>query len=194
MKKLLFLVLTVFLVLFSAQSFACVGKTLIIGAVNSPNDRLLAQMMSVIITERTGTTVNVEYFEDHKQLFEAVKKREINIFTENTGRALQLMDKDAGNDGDLNYSTVKEEFKSQYHLVLLKPFGSMQTAAGDKSFVDVPVVASGVLIDYPALPRVLNKLKGISQDKNYVKLLAAVESGDKPNQVARDFLKKKRFI
>jgi osmoprotectant transport system substrate-binding protein len=194
MKKLLFLVLTVFLVLFSAQSFACVGKTLIIGAVNSPNDRLLAQMMSVIITERTGTTVNVEYFEDHKQLFEAVKKREINIFTENTGRALQLLEKEADSDKDLIYKVVKDEFKSQYHLVLLKPFGSMQTAAGDKSFVDVPVIASGVLIDYPALPRVLNKLKGISQDKNYVKLLAAVESGDKPNQVARDFLKKKRFI
>jgi osmoprotectant transport system substrate-binding protein len=194
MKKLLFLVLTVFLVLFSAQSFACVGKTLIIGAVNSPNDRLLAQMMSVIITERTGTTVNVEYFEDHKQLFEAVKKREINIFTENTGRALQLLEKEADSDKDLIYKVVKDEFKSQYHLVLLKPFGTMQTAAGDKSFVDVPVIASGVLIDYPALPRVLNKLKGIAQDKNYVKLLAAVESGDKPNQVARDFLKKKRFI
>ena len=194
MKKIVFLILTVFLVLFSVNSFACVGKTLIIGAVNSPNDRLLAQMMAVIITERTGTTVNVEYFDDHTQLFEAVKKREINIFTENTGRALQLIEKDAGSDGDLNYSTVKEEFKSQYHLVLLKPFGAQQADAGDKSFVDVPVIASGILIDYPALPRVLNKLKGISQDKNYVKLLAAVESGDKPNQVARDFLKKKRFI
>jgi len=194
MKKIVFLILTAFLVLLSANSFACVGKTLVIGAVNSPNDRLLAQMMAVIITERTGTTVNVEYFDDHAQLFEAVKKREINIFTENTGRALQLIEKDAGSDGDLNYSTVKEEFKSQYHLVLLKPFGTLQTDAGDKSFVDVPVIASGILIDYPALPRVLNKLKGISQDKNYVKLLAAVESGDKPNQVARDYLKKKRFI
>ena len=194
MKKIVFLILTVCLVLFSANSFACVGKTLIIGAVNSPNDRLLAQMMAVIITERTGTTVNVEYFDDHTQLFEAVKKREINIFTENTGRALQLLEKAADNDKELIYKVVKDEFKSQFHLVLLKPFGTVQSDAGDSSFVDVPVIASGILIDYPALPRVLNKLKGISQDKNYVKLLAAVESGDKPNQVARDFLKKKRFI
>lgn len=194
MKKIILLMLTVSLVLLSVNSFACVGKTLIIGAVNSPNDRLLAQMMAVIINERTGTTVNVEYFEDHKQLFEAVKKREINIFTENTGRALQLMEKEAGSDGDSNYLTVKEEFKNQFHLVLLKPFGTLQSDAGDKSFMDVPVIASGILIDYPALPRVLNKLNGIAQDKGYVKLLAAVESGDKPNQVARDFLKKKRFI
>ncbi|MDT8309780.1 MAG: glycine betaine ABC transporter substrate-binding protein [Bacteroidales bacterium] len=194
MKKFILLVLTVSLVLLSVNSFACVGKTLIIGAVNSPNDRLLAQMMAVIINERTGTTVNVEYFEDHKQLFEAVKKREINIFTENTGRALQLIEKEAGSDDDMNYLTVKEEFKSQFHLVLLKPFGTLQSDTGAKSFMDVPVIASGILIDYPALPRVLNKLKGIAQDKGYVKLLAAVESGDKPNQVARDFLKKKRFI
>jgi len=194
MKKIVFLILTVFIVLFSVNSFACVGKTLIIGAVNSPNDRLLAQMMAVIITERTGTTVNVEYFDDHKLLFEAVKKREINIFTENTGRALQLLEKEADSDKDLIYKVVKDEFKSQFHLVLLKPFGTVQSDTGEGSFVDVPVIASGVLIDYPALPRVLNKLKGIAQDKNYVKLLAAVESGDKPNQVARDFLKKKRFI
>ena len=194
MKKFVFLVLTVFLVLSSVNAFACVGKTLIIGAVNSANDRLLTQMMAVIITERTGTTVNVVYFEDHKQLFEAVQKREVNIFTENTGRALQFIEKEAASDGDLNYLTVKEEFESQFHLVLLKPFGALQPDAGDKRFVDVPVIASGILIDYPALPRVLNKLKGIAQDKSYVKLLAAVESGDKPNQVARDFLKKKRYI
>ena len=194
MKKNLILVLTVFFMLFSANAFACVGKTLIIGAVDSPNDRLLAQLMSVIITERTGTTVNVQYFEDHTQLFEAVKKREINIFTENTGRALQLLEKEADSDKDLIYKVVKDEFKSQFHLVLLKPFGKGQSDAKDQPFIVVPIIASGVLIDYPALPRVLNKLSGIAEDKNYAKLLAAVESGDKPNQVARDFLKKKRFI
>lgn len=194
MKKLFLLMLTAFLMLFSANSFACVGKTLIIGAVNSPNDRLLAQLMSVIITERTGTTVNVEYFEDHDQLFEAVKKREINIFTENTGRALKLLGKDAGGDEKLVYSMVKEEYKSQFHLVLLKPFGKSHSDNEDKPFVDVPVIASGILIDYPALPRVLNKLAAVAKDKKFAKLLAAVDSGDKPNQVARDFLKKKRFI
>lgn len=193
MKKNLFLVLTVFLVLFSANVFACVGRTLVIGAVNSANDRLLAQMMAVIISERTGTTVNVEYFADHQQLFDAVKKREINIFTENTGRALQLLEKEAGSDEDLIYTVVKDEFKSQFSLVLLKPFGKLHDA-GDQPFIDVPIIAAGILIDYPALPRVINKLAGIAQDKSYPKLLAAVESGDKPNQVARDFLKKKRYI
>lgn len=194
MKKIVFLMLAAFFMLFSVNAFACVGKTLIIGAVDSANDKLLAQMMAVIISERTGTTVNVKYFEDHKQLFEAVKKREINIFTENTGRALQLLEKEASSDKDLIYTVVKDEFKSQFHLVLLKPFGKLESDAGDQPFIDVPIIAAGILIDYPALPRVINKLAGISQDKSYAKLLAAVESGDKPNQVARDFLKKKRYI
>ena len=194
MKKFVLIVMTAFMMLFSANSFACVGKTLIIGAVDSANDRLLAQMMAVIINERTGTTVNVEYFEDHEKLFEAVKKREINILTENTGRALQLLGKDENGDGNLIYTTVKEEYKKQLHLVLLKPFGQSKTGVVGNPYFDVPIVASGILIDYPALPRVLNKLAGIQQDKKYAKLLSAVESGDKPNQVARDFLKKKRFI
>lgn len=194
MKKNIMLLVAAFFVLFGANAFACVGKTLVIGAVDSANDRLLAQMMAVIINERTGTTVNVKYFEDHKQLFDAVKKREINIFTENTGRALKLLEKEAGTDENLIYSVVKDEFDSQFHLVMLKPFGKVESNAGDQPFIDVPTIAAGILIDYPALPRVLNKLAGIAQDKGYAKLLAAVESGDKPSQVARDFLKKKRYI
>lgn len=192
MKKFVFWVLAVFLTLFSVQSLACVGKTLVIGALDTPNDRLLAQMMAVIINERTGTTVNVEYFDDHGKLFAAVKEKHVNIFTENTGRALELINKKAEGNAEVDYLTVKQEFKSQFHLVLLLPFGKAESA--DNAFEDVPVIDDGVLVDYPALPRVLNKLKGIAGDKGYGKLLAAVESGDKPTQVARDFLKKKRFI
>jgi len=194
MTKAVQFFLAAFLLLFSVNSFACVGKTLIIGALNTPNDQLLAQMMAVIINERTGTTVNVEYFENEAQLIEAVKKREINIYTENTARALAQLGKEASGDENSIYAAVKEEYKNQLHLVMLKPFGTSPAGGGDGVNVDVPVVAAGMLIDYPALPRVIEKLAGIIQDKNYAKLLAAVESGDKPNQVARDFLKKKRFI
>lgn len=194
MKKWIIPALAAFLMLFSAQSFACVGKTLIIGATSTPNDKLLAQMMAVIINERTGTTVNVNYFDSHEQLFEAVKKREVNIFIENTDRALQLIGKDATGDAEGVYATVKKEFKSQYHLVMLKPFGKLSDGDEKNTSINVPVIAEGILIEYPALPRVINKLAKITGGKNYAKLVAAVESGDKPNQVAKDFLKKKRVI
>ncbi len=194
MKKVIAPVLALFVILFSTHAFACVGKTLIIGAVSSPNDQLLAQMTAVIINERTGTTVNVEYFDDHQQLFEAVKKRDINIFIENTGRALQVLGKEASGDAEATYSSVKEQFKNEYHLVMLKPFGKLSSTEEKSPYLDVPVIASGILIDYPALPRVINKLAKVTGGKNYAKLVAAVESGDKPNQVAKDYLKKKRVI
>jgi len=181
-------------VLFSTGSFACVGKTLTIGALTTPSDQLLAQLMAVIINERTGTTVNVVSYDDQEKLYEAVKKREVNIFTENTGRALKQLGMEASGDADTIYSDVKDRYKKQLHLVLLKPFAETDLTAGDGPFMDVPVIAEGILIDYPALPRVLNKLAKIMNEKSYNRVLAAVESGDKPNQVAKDFLKKKRII
>ncbi|GAB4343628.1 MAG: lipoprotein [Desulfobulbaceae bacterium] len=187
------LVSAAFFLLSAAAGFACVGKTLTIGALPTPNDQLLAQMMAVIINERTGTTVNVVNYENEEKLYEAVKKREVNIFTENTGRALRQLGMTAEGGTDEVYTAVKEKYREQLHLVLLKPFGSSGT--GDNSmYQDVPVIAEGILIEYPALPRVLNKLAKVVQERNYPKLVAAVESGDKPNQVARDFLKRKRII
>jgi len=193
MKKSVLLLFAAFVMLISANAFACVGKTLIIGALNSPNEQLLAQLMAVIINERTGTTVNIQYYDNEQKLMEAAQKREINIFTENTGRALQQLGMNTEGKADAVYAAVKEAYKKQLHLVMLDPFGK-EAAAGDKPYIDVPVIAEGILIDYPALPRVINKLSGIAGEKNYPKLLAAVQSGDKPNQVARDFLKQKRFI
>ena len=194
MKKWLIPVLGFIFMFFANQAIACVGKTLVIGATSTPNDKLLAQMMAVIINERTGTTVNLNYFDNYEKLFEAVKKREVNIYVENTERALQVLGTAAAGSAENVYTSVKDEFKSQFHLVMLKPFGGKLSAQTQNSYVDVPVIAEGILIEYPALPRVINKLAKVTGGKNYEKLLTAVESGDKPNQVAKDYLKKKRVI
>ncbi len=193
-EKNILAVLAAMILLSGANSFACVGKTLVIGSLSTANDRLLAQMMAVIINERTGTSVNVEYFDAQQDLYEAVQKKEVNILSENTGRAAQLVNVEAAGDPDSLYLRVKKEYKQQLELVMLKPFGLSAAASGKGAYLDVPVIDAAILIDYPALPRVLNKLAGIAQKKNYPKLLASVEAGDKPNRVARDFLKKKRFI
>jgi len=194
MKKAGVFIVAAFLVCLSATSFACVGKTLIIGTLKTPIESLEAQLMAVIINERTGTTVNVEYFDTEEQLLAAVKKREVNIYTDNTGRALQQLGMTLDGDAETIYTEVKEAFRKQFHLVMLNPFGKTSDDDANNAYIDVPVVAEGILIDFPALPRVINKLASIAEDKNYPKLIASVESGDKPNQVARDFLKKKRFI
>ncbi len=194
MKKIILFALAALVVLSGTGSFACVGKTLVIGSLTSPNDRLLAQMMAVIINERTGTTVNVEYYDSQDKLYEAVKKKEVNILSENTGRAVRFLGLEVSGAADSIYATVKKEYKQQLKLVMLKPFGTSPVTSGNEAYQDVPVIDADILVDYPALPRVLNKLAGIMQKRNYAKLIASVESGDKPNQVARDFLKKKRLI
>lgn len=194
MKKVGIFLVAAFLVFVGINSFACVGKTLIIGTLKTPNESLEAQLMAVIITERTGTTVNVEFFDTEDELLAAVKKREVHIYTENTGRALQQLGMTVEGDADTVYAEVKEAFRKQLDLVMLNPFGKPPVEEANNPYLDVPVVAEGILIDFPALPRVINKLASIANDKNYSKLIASVESGDKPNQVARDFLKKKRFI
>ncbi len=194
MKKTILLICTMFLVLANANAFACVGRTLVIGSLNTPNDKLLTQLMAVIIIERTGTSVEVEYFDSQVALYEAIKKKEVNVLSENTGRALQLLGMEPVGDGESIYLAVKQAYREQLGLVMLEPFGSPTGRAGDTPFMDVPIVGDGVLTNFPVLPRVLKKLAGITQKKNYPKLLASVESGNKPNQVAKDFLKMKRLI
>lgn len=194
MKKIIQLTLAIFLVLATSTSFACVGRTLTIGSMTSPNDKLLTEMMAVIITERTGTSVNVKYFDSQDALYEAVKKKEVNVLVENTGRAMKLLGQEPKGDAQAVYSTVKKAYMDRFQLVLLEPFGT-STIDDDKNlFMDVPIVVSGILSNFPVLPRVLNKLASITQNKNYPKLLASIESGDEANQVAKDFLKKKRLI
>lgn len=194
MKKTILIFCAILLVSASANSLACVGRTLVIGSLNTPNDKLLTQLMAVIIVERTGTSVNVEYFDSQDALYEAIKKKEVNVLSENTGRAMQLLGMEPAGDADSIYSAVKKAYREQLGLVMLEPFGAPTGSAGDTLFMDVPIVGAGVLTNFPVLPRVLNKLAGITQIKNYPKLLASVESGDKPTQVAKDFLKMKRLI
>ena len=86
-RKLLLLALfAVFLFAGIESSNACVGKSLIIGSVNGPDNSVMAEMLSILITERTGTTVVVKSYNDYKALGEAMKKGEIDIMLDYTGR------------------------------------------------------------------------------------------------------------
>lgn len=195
MKKILLVSLLLFSMATAGNSFACVGRILVIGSLNNPNNTLLTQMMAVIVTERTGTTVEIKYFDTQDALYGAVKKKEVNVLVENTGRAMQLLGMEPTGKADENYATVKKAYRDRLDLVMLDPFGTVPGKDnGDTRFEDVPVVASGILSNFPVLPRVLNKLAGITRDRRYPKMLASVTSGSTASKVAKDFLKKKKFI
>jgi glycine betaine/choline ABC-type transport system substrate-binding protein len=187
MRKLfIFLSITAALFLaFGRQSDACVGKTLYIGAMDSTYEQLFSEMLLVLISERTGTTVNIKYYKDSRELYNAVKKNEVGILVENTDRALDMLGRQREQNLEAAYRIAKEEFRRNLNLVWLKPFGFSGYS---------PILTVDVLSNFPALPRVINKLGGIMNEEIFSKMVRSVKSGEKPKTVAREFLKARKLI
>ena len=161
MRKLIIIVFVAIFSFFSFQSNACVGRILSIGIVDSVNENLLAELISVFIDERTGTTVNVMIFENYEEIYEAVKKEEIGVVIENTDHALTMLNFQGSGDRKKDYNISKKEFRERLNLVWLKPLGYLPEEKGEGLLYYSVVITEDVLINFPALPRLINKLKGI---------------------------------
>lgn len=171
---------------------ACVGKLLSIGVVNSSEGKLLSEILSVMITERTGTAVTVKHFQSPRELYEAVKTKQVDIWVDNTAHAMRVLNKAAETDAKKAYEFVKAAYEKELGLVWLRPFG-FQNSGGGPSHT-AAILRAEILNNFPVLPRVINKLGGSINDEAYARLIASVESGEKPKKVARDFLKSKKLI
>jgi glycine betaine/choline ABC-type transport system substrate-binding protein len=193
MKKL-FILIFALLFMFPPLSEACVGKMLRIGAVSSAEGNLLSEMLAIMINERTGSTVSVTLYKNTSELYEAVKAREVDILIENTATAIQLLNQSAGANPAKTYETVKTTYEKEKGLIWLKPFGSLSGKEGQAPSYTAPVLKVEVLSNFPALPRVIDKLGGVITDETYAKMVKSMNSGEKPKSVARDFLKSKKLI
>lgn len=192
MKKFIFILLILFLS--SQQLDACIGRIINISVLGTSNEKMLAELVSIMINERTGTTVNIKVYKNLEELYEAVKRGEFSILIENTDRAMLILDRPAEEDKKKAYAILKEEYRNNLNLTWLKPFGFLSGDSEHEEIYYSPVVSKDVLINFPALPRVLNKLYNISSDRNFNKFVDSVKSGEKIKRVARDFLKKKKLI
>lgn len=179
---------------FSINSQACVGRILNIGITNSVNENLLAELVSVLINERTGTTVNIKVFDTAKDIYESVRKEELGMVIENTDHAMNMLNISSSKDKEKDYDVSKKEFRERMNLVWLSPFGFLPEEKGSGKYFYAVVITENVLTNFPALPRVINKLSGISDDRDFNKVIRAVKSGEKVKRVARDLLKKKKLI
>ncbi len=178
----------------SHQTDACVGKTLNIGIRNTPEEQLLAEILSVLINERTGTTLNIREYRDAQEVYQAVKKGEISILIENTKRALEVLNIPVETNPKKAYDISKEEFRKNFSLVWLQPFGLiLQHGEKNPSYCSF-VITTDALNNFPALPRVINKLSGTLNDETYEKLMKSLDAGGKPRTIARDFLKSRKLI
>ena len=184
--------------LWTANSFACVGRTLYVGSLDTTEDKVLAQMLVLLINERTGTTVKIRYFENNEAMYNALKENDedkrADIIVENTNDALALLKKPDPGNLDQTYKQVKELYESELALIWLNPFGFKHGSGDNLQTLSAPLVRRDVLTSYPLLPRVLNKLAGAINDETFSGLTAKVRKGEKPQNVSKDFLRAKKFI
>lgn len=191
MKRLVFF--TALLLAFLPKADACVGRTLTIGAINSSEGQLMAEILSTMISERTGTTVNVRFYRGMQELYEGVRAKQVDILVENTTRAMRFLNKPIDTDMKRAYDIVKSQYEKEQGLIWLKHFGFLNGSGKDKCYT-APVLRVEVVSNFPALPRVIEKLTDSIGDEMYARLIKSVESGEKPKKVAREFLRSKKLI
>jgi osmoprotectant transport system substrate-binding protein len=191
MKKAI-LILTI-LILSTPVAEACVGKNLNIGVIESAEGKVFSAMISTMINERTGTTVTAMFYKNEQELYEAIQMKKIDISIENTSRAMKLLNRPAEADAKKAYKTVKKAYEKEKGLIWLKPFGFKNGGSGSPSYT-AAILRKDILTNFPALPRLINKLGSKVNDRSYTKLIRSVESGKEPERVAKDFLKSKKLI
>lgn len=190
MSRVFWALLLIVPVLYLSPLNACVGKTLHIGILDSPNEQMLAELTSQIITARTGTTVKIETFKSQKEMYSAVKQGQLGMLIESTDRAFDVIGKPR-EAGKAAFDTAKAEYRKSLNLIWLEPYGAVQ--GGSSSQVLAPVIANDTLNSLPALPKLLQKLSGITGDSGYSRIMKS-KGDEKPKKLAKDLLKSKKLI
>ncbi len=190
MSRVLLALLLIISALYIAPLDACVGKTLHIGILDTPNEQMLAELTSQIITARTGTTVKIDIFKAQKDLYSAVKQGQVGMMIEGTDRALEMIGKPR-ESGKAGFDSAKAEYRKSLNLIWLEPYGTVPGSGSQQLFA--PVISNDILSSLPALPKLLQKLSGIANDSGYGRMLKA-RSDEKPKKLAKDFLKSKKLI
>ena len=192
MKKAILLAMV--LMLFVPAVYACVGKTLTIGVKDSMEGKVLAEMLSTLVNERTGTAINIKFFDTSQEIYEAVRKQDVDISIENTSRAMNVLNMPQEADIKKAYKIVKATYEKERGLIWLKPFGFTNMGNGEPPAYTATILRMDILSNFPALPRLFNKLGSKINDAAYAKLIKSVESGEEPKRVVKDFLKSKKLI
>jgi len=182
----------------TAVSQACVGRILYVGSIETVEGRTMAEMLVLLINERTGTNVKIRYFDDNSKLYQAFRSHDeetrIDIIIENTADAMSFMNKARINDLDQEYLLAKKLYITELDVVWLKPFGFHNMKGGGNASISAPLIRNDVLTNYPLLPRILNKLSGAIDEKTFTDITGKVRSGSKAKNVVKDFLRAKKFI
>ncbi|MEW5804734.1 MAG: glycine betaine ABC transporter substrate-binding protein [bacterium] len=151
------------------KATSCVGRILSLGIANTEDQKVMAEMMSVLISESTGTKVNVVSFKTLDECREAIRKGELDLYVDYVcSGLLDVLNGEKVQIADFHkaYSTVKHMSDKRFSLIWLKPFGYENASilkAAPEWLSGIPnqavcVARREVLNRFPILPRLINKL------------------------------------
>ena len=173
---------------------ACVGKTLFVGRLPGREQEILAELFVWLVSERTGTSIEIKPFPDSRATHTALEKAEIDLYLEETAVALsQILGETVPADGDTARQTVKEEYSKRYNFVWLEPWGFEADYGDAKSSKVAPVVRRDTLKKFPALSRLVNKMASVV-DNSVMERLVSDSSSRSVKEVTNSFLKEKKLI
>ena len=198
-KAIVFSIAVVFLfaIALAGNAQACVGRKLVLGSVEDARSSLVSRMLSILINERTGTTVEIEFFPNEQKLYKMVKKHKVDLFVGYVDQFVNRLEVSPGELGmEEKFKLVKRKFDEEQNMIWLKPMGfSGRDETGSSLGWGATVVRKSVLKKFPALPRLLEKIgTRITLDDEILDSLVDRIPGTKPARVARDFLKEKKLI
>ena len=189
-----------FLLLLPNPLHTCVGRLLTVAVGNSIDQVIIGQMLSILINERTGTTVNIAEPGDLESCHEMVLKGKADIYISYIGMARATTGGSSKvNDPQKAYTLVRQSYLEELGIVWLKPFGfqgPLTWEANCKKGVAtlaVPVASQDTLRKFPVLDRLINKLGGRIDNKTMAELRKKTERQD-VKEAVREFLKTQRLI
>ena len=201
-KKYLILISGLILLhLLATPLLACKGRVLNLAVGDSIDQAIMGKMLSILINERTGTTVEIVQLEDTNAAHEAVLNGLAEIYINYIGMA------QAGTEGvnpleepQKAYILASRSYNREFGMIWLKPFGfqgPMAAQAAPSGEVDrtlaAPITTKDVIKKFPILDRLINKLAGRVDNKTLEELREKSESQDLEITV-REFLTSNKLI
>lgn len=207
MKKVVLAAVAAGLVLALSTAYwpaeACVGKTVFLGRLPGREQEVLTEIFSWMVSERTGTTIQVKSLPDSRAMHAALQTADVDLYLEDQGLAFRdILGLPPGDAGAVQRETVRREYEQRFNLIWLEPWGMTGRPApaavagpggpGAPGLV-APVIRKDTLKKFPALSRLVNKLAGVVDNATLARLVQ--ESEKRPaREVVKQFLKEKRLI
>jgi glycine betaine/choline ABC-type transport system substrate-binding protein len=184
-------------------SEACVGRELHIGYLEKNTEQaVMAQLLAILIAERTNAKVILEKVEDSQEALDKLESDDIQLYIEYTGIGLlDILGEEPETDPKKVYKKVRQAYMKHYNLIWLKTFGfnSINWKVEEKKennlpldlpLYAAPVVRKETLEKWPLLVGLLNQLHRKIDNKSIKEMVAMVDQeGKNPREVASDFLK-----